>query len=82
MTFYKKFYAYLVGIIGSVLCLAASTIVFADAATATTAHGAIFFVVSRILYVAFYVADKSSLRSLAWLAGLITTLTIFASGSS
>ncbi|MBU3723967.1 MAG: hypothetical protein FGM18_00460 [Burkholderiaceae bacterium] len=42
---------------------------------------AIFFVVARILYVAFYVADKSSLRSLAWLAGLITTLTVFASGA-
>ena len=42
---------------------------------------AIFFVIARILYVAFYVADKSSLRSLAWLAGLITTLTIFASGT-
>jgi len=48
MTFYKKFYAYLVGIIGSVLCLAASTIAFADAATttATTANGRILFVVS------------------------------------
>lgn len=42
---------------------------------------AIFFVAARVLYVAFYVADKSSLRSLAWLAGLITTLTIFGSGA-
>jgi uncharacterized MAPEG superfamily protein len=42
---------------------------------------AILFVASRVLYVAFYVADRATLRSLAWLAGLITTVTIFASGT-
>lgn len=42
---------------------------------------ALLFVVSRVLYVAFYVVDRATLRSLAWLAGLITTVTIFASGA-
>ncbi|MBU3720240.1 MAG: hypothetical protein FGM22_05685 [Burkholderiaceae bacterium] len=43
---------------------------------------ALFFLASRVLYIGFYVADKSGLRSLAWLAGLITTLTVFASGTT
>jgi len=42
---------------------------------------AVFFIVSRLLYIAFYLVDRSTLRSLAWLAGLITTFTIFASGA-
>lgn len=42
---------------------------------------AVFFIVSRVLYIAFYLVDRSTLRSLAWLAGLITTFTIFASGA-
>jgi uncharacterized MAPEG superfamily protein len=43
---------------------------------------AMFFLASRILYIGFYVMDKSSLRTLAWLAGFITTLTVFASGTT
>ena len=43
---------------------------------------ALFFLASRVLYIGLYVADKSDLRSLAWLAGLITTLTVFASGTT
>ena len=43
---------------------------------------ALFFLASRVLYIGLYVADKSGLRSLAWLAGLITTLTVFASGTT
>ena len=43
---------------------------------------AMFFIASRILYIGFYVMDKSSLRTLAWLAGFITTLTVFASGTT
>ena len=42
---------------------------------------AVFFIVSRVLYIVFYLVDRSTLRSLAWLAGLITTFTIFASGA-
>jgi uncharacterized MAPEG superfamily protein len=42
---------------------------------------AVFFIVSRVLFIAFYLMDRSTLRSLAWLAGLFTTLTIFASGA-
>jgi uncharacterized MAPEG superfamily protein len=42
---------------------------------------AMFFLASRVLYIAFYVADRSTLRSLAWLAGLVSTLTIFAAGT-
>ncbi|MFZ9390770.1 MAG: MAPEG family protein [Burkholderiaceae bacterium] len=43
---------------------------------------ALFFIASRILYIGFYVMDKSTLRTLAWLAGFITTLTVFASGTT
>ncbi|MEY3982340.1 MAG: hypothetical protein RLZZ281_1209 [Pseudomonadota bacterium] len=42
---------------------------------------AVFFIVSRVLFIAFYLMNRSTLRSLAWLAGLFTTLTIFASGA-
>jgi uncharacterized MAPEG superfamily protein len=42
---------------------------------------AVFFIVSRVLFIAFYLMDRSTLRSLAWLAGLFTTLTIFGSGA-
>lgn len=41
---------------------------------------AVFFIVARVLYIWFYVANFSTLRTLAWLAGFITCLTIFASG--
>ncbi len=41
---------------------------------------AVFFVVARVLYIWFYVANLSTLRTLAWLAGFITCITIFASG--
>ena len=41
---------------------------------------AVFFVVARVLYIWFYVANLSTLRTLAWLAGFITGITIFASG--
>jgi len=43
---------------------------------------ALFFLASRVHYIGFHVADKSGLRSQAWLAGLITTLTVFASGTT
>ncbi len=42
---------------------------------------AVFFIVSRVLFIAFYLMNRSTLRSLAWLAGLFTTLTIFGSGA-
>ncbi len=42
---------------------------------------AVFFIVSRVLFIAFYLMDRSTLRSLAWLAGLFTTFTIFGSGA-
>jgi len=42
---------------------------------------AMFFIASRVLFIAFYVTNRSTPRTLAWLAGLITTITIFASGA-
>lgn len=41
---------------------------------------AIVFILSRILYIGLYLADKPSLRTLAWLLGFFTSITIFASG--
>lgn len=38
---------------------------------------AITFVVSRLLYIAFYVADQSTLRSLAWFGGIGSAVAIF-----
>lgn len=42
---------------------------------------AVFFIAARICFIAFYVVDKSSLRTLCWLAGFFTTIVIFASGA-
>ncbi len=42
---------------------------------------AIIFIVCRIFFIGFYLANLSTLRTLAWLAGFITTLVIFASGA-
>jgi uncharacterized MAPEG superfamily protein len=38
---------------------------------------AMFFIASRAAYIGLYLVDRAAWRSLAWLAGLITTLTIF-----
>ena len=38
---------------------------------------AITFVVARMLYLVFYLADQSLLRSLAWFAGIGSTIAIF-----
>jgi uncharacterized MAPEG superfamily protein len=35
------------------------------------------FIVTRILHGAFYIADRSSLRSIAYLAGLGSTIGLF-----
>jgi uncharacterized MAPEG superfamily protein len=35
------------------------------------------FVISRVLYLAFYVADLSTLRSLAWFGGIGSAVAIF-----
>ncbi len=40
---------------------------------------AVVFVVSRVLYVALYLADLASLRSLVWSVGWIVTLVLFLS---
>ncbi|MBV4484286.1 MAPEG family protein [Pseudomonas sp. SWRI153] len=40
---------------------------------------AIVFVVARIIYVGFYLADLAALRSLAWLVGLICSLLLMVS---
>jgi len=40
----------------------------------------LIFIASRIAYLAFYLLDWSNARTLAWLAGFFTTITIFASG--
>jgi uncharacterized MAPEG superfamily protein len=42
---------------------------------------ALIFIGSRVLYIGFYLADWSSLRTLAWLAGFFTSITIFATGA-
>jgi uncharacterized MAPEG superfamily protein len=42
---------------------------------------AMIFIASRVLYIAFYLLDWSSLRTLAWLAGFFTSITIFATGA-
>jgi uncharacterized MAPEG superfamily protein len=38
---------------------------------------ALVFVVARLCYIAFYVADLSTLRSLAWFAGIGSAVAIF-----
>ena len=42
---------------------------------------AIGFVIARLAYLAFYLADLAVLRSTAWLAGLICAVWIFAAGA-
>jgi uncharacterized MAPEG superfamily protein len=42
---------------------------------------AIIFIVCRIFFIGFYLVNWSTARTLAWLAGFITTLVIFASGA-
>ncbi len=39
---------------------------------------ALVFVVARVGYIACYVADKASLRSLCWLVGLLSVVGLFA----
>jgi uncharacterized MAPEG superfamily protein len=41
---------------------------------------AVFFIAARAVYIWSYLSNRSTIRSLAWLAGLITCITIFASG--
>ena len=60
--------------------LFAAAVVIAQLAGAPQARVdqlAIVFVVSRLLYVAFYVADLSTLRSLAWFGGIGSAVAIF-----
>jgi len=42
---------------------------------------AITFVVARVLYLAFYLADQSLLRSLAWFVGIGSAVAIFFAAS-
>lgn len=42
---------------------------------------AITFVVARVCYVGFYVADLSTLRSLAWFVGIGSAVAIFVAGA-
>jgi uncharacterized MAPEG superfamily protein len=39
---------------------------------------AVVFVVARVGFIACYVADKASLRSLCWLVGLLSVVGLFA----
>ena len=60
--------------------LFAAAVIVAQAAGAAQARVdllAIAFVVSRLLYIAFYVADLSTLRSLAWFGGIGSAVAIF-----
>jgi uncharacterized MAPEG superfamily protein len=40
---------------------------------------AIIFVIARVLYLGFYLADRPSLRSLVWLVGLVCSLLLMIS---
>jgi len=42
---------------------------------------AVAFVVARVLYLGFYLADLSALRSLAWFVGIASAATIFVAGA-
>ncbi len=42
---------------------------------------AITFVAARLAYIAFYVADRSTLRSLAWFVGIGSAVAIFVAGA-
>jgi uncharacterized MAPEG superfamily protein len=42
---------------------------------------AVTFVVARLFYVALYVADKSTLRSLAWFVGIGSAIALFFAGA-
>ena len=42
---------------------------------------AVTFVVARLFYIGFYVADLSKLRSLAWFAGIGSAIAIFVAGA-
>jgi uncharacterized MAPEG superfamily protein len=42
---------------------------------------AMVFVAARLAYFLFYLGDRSMLRSLAWLAGIGSTVAIFVSGA-
>ena len=60
--------------------LFAAAVVIAHTANATQSRVdalAIVFVVARLLYLAFYLADQSTLRSLAWFAGIGSAVAIF-----
>ncbi len=41
---------------------------------------AVAFVVLRIAYIAFYVTDRATLRSLAWALALVVNLLLFFAG--
>jgi uncharacterized MAPEG superfamily protein len=38
---------------------------------------AVIFILARLLYIAFYLADKATLRSLAWFVGLGSVIALF-----
>lgn len=42
---------------------------------------AVTFVVARLFYIAFYVTDKSTLRSLAWFVGIGSAVALFFAGA-
>jgi uncharacterized MAPEG superfamily protein len=42
---------------------------------------AMTFVVARLFYIGFYVADRSTLRSLAWFVGIGSAVAIFVAGA-
>jgi uncharacterized MAPEG superfamily protein len=35
------------------------------------------FIAARVAYIAFYLSDQDKLRSLAWLVGVASTVTLF-----
>ena len=43
---------------------------------------AVTFVVARVLYLAFYLADQSVLRSLAWFVGIASAVALFFTAAS
>ena len=38
---------------------------------------AVVFILARLFYIAFYVADMATLRSLAWFVGLVSVVALF-----
>jgi uncharacterized MAPEG superfamily protein len=52
-----------------------------DASQARVDLLAMVFIAARLAYLGFYLADQSTLRSLAWFAGIGSAVAIFVSGA-